>query len=106
MFNFGTIWGRVLRLYALTNVSLEEQSQYSLVRRMSEVHSRSKSYNLRVTNWKIIIRKVLSPNLRHHAGIYMEGLREISIRQNSRSKGRDLNSVPLEYKAGVLITLA
>jgi hypothetical protein len=43
--------------------------------------------------------------LRYYLGICLEGLRKITdISQDSRSQGRNLNTGPPEYEAGVLTT--
>jgi hypothetical protein len=51
-------------------------------------------------------RKRSWPNLRYYPGICLEGLRKATknFSQDSRSPGRDLNSGPPEYEAGMLTT--
>jgi hypothetical protein len=62
--------------------------------------------NDRIMNWKVYGRKRSWPNLRYYSGICLEELRKTTntLSQGSRSLGRDLNSRPPEYKAGVLTT--
>jgi hypothetical protein len=54
-------------------------------------------------NWKECERKRSWHNLRYYPGIFLDRLRKTAktLRQNSRSLGRDLNLGPPEYEAGV-----
>jgi hypothetical protein len=57
-------------------------------------------------NWKGCGRKLSSPNLTYYPKISLEELRKSTknCSQDSRSLGRDFNSRPPKYEAGVLTT--
>jgi hypothetical protein len=57
-------------------------------------------------NWKGLGRKRSWTNLRYYPGISLEGLRKTTNKPplGSRSSGRDLNTGPPEYDAGMLTT--
>jgi hypothetical protein len=58
-------------------------------------------------NWKACGKTQSWPNLRQYPGICLEGLRKTmkNLSQDIQSPGRDMNSVPPEYGAGMLTTL-
>jgi hypothetical protein len=57
-------------------------------------------------NWRGCGRKRSCPNLRYYPSIYVEGLRKTTknLSQNNLSPGRDVNSGPPKYEAGVSTT--